>query len=355
MKCLNFIRPPLQQPPADPIRADSRDPWKPMNPLAGIYPSHRNYLGYREAFPDGDSLPFRITATHPVVPQPIMNYESCIMHCYTFSAKERDSETGLSYFGSRYYSSDLSIWLSVDPMSDKYPSLSPYVYCANNPVKLTDPDGRWIPGLDEDNNIIVTREEGDDINSFKKFMGSAYSEDEINNIYGQMSQDGSINLTKTYGREFQIMTDAINDAYNDPDFENSENYNCWGAAIAVSKCIKIQGAGPDDFEGVGYHLNSLEDFDNCLSNGYLQGGQESASVGKTVLRFGNNVEEKSHGAVYMGTDRNGTEYVFTKNGWVKRPEVSTTERMLFENGYGGNCDRLGNAGQGYYNRKNRRR
>ena len=63
---------------------------------------------------------------------------------YTFSAKEKDSETGLSYFGSRYYSSDLSIWLSVDPMSDKYPSLSPYVYCANNPIKLVDPNGEDI-------------------------------------------------------------------------------------------------------------------------------------------------------------------------------------------------------------------
>ena len=60
---------------------------------------------------------------------------------HTFSAKERDTETGLSYFGARYYSSDLSIWLSVDPMSDKYPSLSPYVYCADNPVKLVDPNG----------------------------------------------------------------------------------------------------------------------------------------------------------------------------------------------------------------------
>ena len=60
---------------------------------------------------------------------------------YTFSAKEKDAETGYSYFGARYYSSDLSVWLSVDPMSDKYPSMSPYVYCANNPVKLVDPNG----------------------------------------------------------------------------------------------------------------------------------------------------------------------------------------------------------------------
>ena len=66
---------------------------------------------------------------------------------YTFSAKEKDPETGLSYFGSRYYSSDLSIWLSVDPMAAKYPSLSPYTYCADNPVKLVDPNGDSIaPG-----------------------------------------------------------------------------------------------------------------------------------------------------------------------------------------------------------------
>lgn len=58
-----------------------------------------------------------------------------------FAAKERDTETGLSYFGSRYYNSDLSIWLSVDPRAAKYPSLSPYAYCANNPIKLIDPNG----------------------------------------------------------------------------------------------------------------------------------------------------------------------------------------------------------------------
>jgi len=63
---------------------------------------------------------------------------------YTFSGKEKDVETGYGYFGARYYDSGLSIWLSVDPMSDKYPSMSPYNYCANNPVMLVDPDGREV-------------------------------------------------------------------------------------------------------------------------------------------------------------------------------------------------------------------
>jgi RHS repeat-associated protein len=60
---------------------------------------------------------------------------------YTFSAKERDPETGYSYFGARYYDADISVWLSVDPMADKYPSMSPYMYLAGNPVMLVDPGG----------------------------------------------------------------------------------------------------------------------------------------------------------------------------------------------------------------------
>ncbi len=40
------------------------------------------------------------------------------------------------------HNSELSLWLSVDPLSDKYPGVSPYVYCANNPVVMVDVDGR---------------------------------------------------------------------------------------------------------------------------------------------------------------------------------------------------------------------
>ncbi len=47
-----------------------------------------------------------------------------------------------TYFGARYMDHELmTMWLSVDPMADKYPSISPYAYCAWNPVKLVDPDG----------------------------------------------------------------------------------------------------------------------------------------------------------------------------------------------------------------------
>ena len=56
---------------------------------------------------------------------------------YTFTGKEKDEETGYGYFGARYMDHDLmTLWLSVDPMADKYPSISPYAYCVWNPIKL---------------------------------------------------------------------------------------------------------------------------------------------------------------------------------------------------------------------------
>ena len=68
------------------------------------------------------------------------------------NGKERDKETGYGYLprqarqahhGARYMDHELiTMWLSVDPMADKYPNISPYAYCAWNPVKLVDPDGR---------------------------------------------------------------------------------------------------------------------------------------------------------------------------------------------------------------------
>jgi RHS repeat-associated protein len=87
---------------------------------------------------------------------------------YTFSGKEKDAETGNGYFGARYYDSGLSIWLSVDPMSDKYPCMSPYNYCANNPVRMVDPDGRDIINITSNGVISIKPQDGPDVIVFEK-------------------------------------------------------------------------------------------------------------------------------------------------------------------------------------------
>jgi RHS repeat-associated protein len=60
---------------------------------------------------------------------------------YKFNGKELDEETGLYYYGARYYDPRVSLWLGVDPLAEKYRNVGGYVYCVENPVKFVDPDG----------------------------------------------------------------------------------------------------------------------------------------------------------------------------------------------------------------------
>ncbi len=58
---------------------------------------------------------------------------------YRFNGKELDPETGLAYYGARYYQNKIGVWLSVDP---KYmQTLMKYEFSANNPIKFIDADG----------------------------------------------------------------------------------------------------------------------------------------------------------------------------------------------------------------------
>ena len=67
-----------------------------------------------------------------------------------YTGKERDKETGLDYFGARYYGAKTGRFTAVDPVYNwKENLLDPqrwnrYAYVRNNPLRYTDPDGRVI-------------------------------------------------------------------------------------------------------------------------------------------------------------------------------------------------------------------
>jgi len=63
---------------------------------------------------------------------------------YKFGGKEYDEMFGLNWydFGARYYNGMTPMFMTMDPLAEKYPQQSPYVYCLNNPVNFIDQDGR---------------------------------------------------------------------------------------------------------------------------------------------------------------------------------------------------------------------
>ncbi len=65
-----------------------------------------------------------------------------------YNGKELDKMHGLNTYdyGARQYNPVTARWDRVDPLCEKYYAISPYAYCANNPVRYFDPDGREIRG-----------------------------------------------------------------------------------------------------------------------------------------------------------------------------------------------------------------
>ena len=60
---------------------------------------------------------------------------------FDYTGQERDRETGLMYFGARYYDPGIGRWMSMDPSAESDLSLSHYSFCSNNPINKFDPDG----------------------------------------------------------------------------------------------------------------------------------------------------------------------------------------------------------------------
>ena len=134
--------------------------------------------------------------------------------------KERDEETGYGYFGARYMDHELmTMWLSVDPMADKYPSISPYANCAWNPVKLVDPDGEdWVVVFDHEKKTVTinakyaVRDGDDDARKSAEIAIKAWNDlsGEYSLIVGEETYCISFNLSVVYQSEANVHDRSLN-------------------------------------------------------------------------------------------------------------------------------------------------
>ena len=140
---------------------------------------------------------------------------------YKYNGKELDRHSGLDWYdyGARWYNG--ISWMTPDPLAEKYYDVSPYVYCANNPMRYIDPTGMFI---------------GDFIDEYGKYLGN----DGIN--------DSKVYVIKTTKNNFDsgVSSAGISkqDAKMTIDFirKNSGNTESFQADnIAYNNSVEIVG------------------------------------------------------------------------------------------------------------------
>ncbi|MBP6754628.1 MAG: RHS repeat-associated core domain-containing protein [Bacteroidia bacterium] len=105
-----------------------------------------------------------------LVPMPAVANAS---YNYKYNGKELQEELGLGVYdyGARRYDPALGRWLSVDPLAEKYETLSPYNYVSNNPVNAIDPDGRLIVYV---NGLLFSQALGMKLNPFQSYRPESW-------------------------------------------------------------------------------------------------------------------------------------------------------------------------------------
>ena len=97
---------------------------------------------------------------------------------YRYNGKESLEIFGIPYsdYGARLFDSNIGRWLQTDPLAQDYPNISPYAFCANNPMNLIDPDGRIIRVFDYVDNERINYE-------WRQYDGTWGFYDKNNNLY----------------------------------------------------------------------------------------------------------------------------------------------------------------------------
>ena len=246
-----------------------------------------------------------------------------------FTGKERDSETGLDYFGTRYYWAAGGRWWSVDISADNYPAWSPFHYTFNNPIIFVDLFGTDIYFYNSDSTVIATIVTGSDEHQYI-YTGLDYTTDNpiVVDIAKLLEQTGlseidavGISFTGDFafggglggGTEFVYFLSGVNEGeihqYN--MFQATIGYGIGGGATAFGALYK--GKGTPTAESWAGWTNSYS-----LSLGVVEGNYFwSNEKGVTDLwpeMYGRPTLWKgfSFGGVYSGKIKVGAMWKTTK-------------------------------------------
>jgi RHS repeat-associated protein len=257
---------------------------------------------------------------------------------YRYCGKECDGESGLYYYGMRYYSAWTCRFVSVDPLAPKYAHLTPFAYAANKPINHVDIDGAETDGEQTSEqgggsttsnpvgfsdskgingiNIVLQNDSCTEVNSegevtkfdansttydydsekngYYDIQGNPYKNPSVTASGGFKDKDGSplaemeatFNIENLDASQLEVIQLVMNTPYLNPQ---------------TIKQLKDKGAkfnDRGDKDGLIY-----KQYNEVSIDGNVAGGEVDGGVGSSDYIKSNKVPASSQGPYYLG-DRN---------------------------------------------------
>ena len=275
---------------------------------------------------------------------------------YRYNGKEEIAADATSDYGARQYSAEFCQWMQVDPLSEKYYSSSPYGFCAGNPLRYVDPDGREVKGITkqdaqnfrDDIYIVLADDKFANVRALIDIKGKSFKSIDADKLSSAME---GITLTDDESAYITMITSAINskDVYS-VEYVSGEYTSSEGAKAFVNYMNKVLGEGMGDkmvtpegklssawIHRSGNGLNvPTQNGSHSFIGGSLQGSERAVVSGHEVFGHGIPAAKKltpaENNANAIRTDnlirrnlglpqRNGNDHGGYKEGHITNPYI----------------------------------
>ena len=226
------------------------------------------------------------------------------------TGKEFQGFNGLAWYdnNARYYDPILGRFTSQDPLAEKYPWLSPYNHCANNPLKYVDPSGKIIEA-DTQSQLNIKFTLNPDEAKYVAFLENGVIDTDLLN----KSNSTSINMTalKTLANSTKnnYIFNVTNSGHDGRNFYESDDTDFYRGLTEMPNATCNPSPDKNVYILVG----------NCLNQ---------AQQVKTTAH-----EAYGHGYMYeLTNDTNASSHTFTQevvsNGWDYEFNIPNYEIIL---------------------------
>ncbi|MDN3707100.1 RHS repeat-associated core domain-containing protein [Myroides ceti] len=231
---------------------------------------------------------------------------------YKFNGKELDSTTGMYYYGARYYEPRFSIFVSVDPLAEKYTNYTPYNYTLNNPIMFVDPDGR------EPEHIIIrnTKNKDGSINMYITIVGKVID----------LTSNNSVNVSSYIASAKSNLEKTLSGNYKTSD---GIKVNV-SVQVQLTQAKDIRDIGDDDHViGIVDSFNTVKQFGVSSTNAGIAYMEGNVTLLKAQYLNGyNTLEEHEFGHLFGLDHKSGTFMSSTISS--NKVKTEDQQKQMFE-------------------------